>query len=97
MLEFHQDSLPMIMSACREGMRLITGVDRLTALYDDPKLNGLRSHEHEVLKVSYCGQSMSVVRRPSCVVRRPSCVVRRPSCSVNNCFKSLLLLHPWAN
>ena len=27
----------------------------------------------------------------------PSCVVRRPSCGVNNCFKSLLLLHPWAN
>ena len=30
--------------------------------------------------VSYCGQWLSVVRRPSsCVVRRPSCVVRRPS------------------
>ena len=41
------------------------------------------SPEHEVLMVSYCGQSMSVVHRPSCVV--------------NNCFKSLLLLHPWAN
>ena len=41
------------------------------------------SPEHEVLMVSYCGQSMSVVRRPSC--------------GVNNCFKSLLLLHPWAN
>ena len=27
-------------------------------------------------------------------VRRPSCVVRRSSCGVNNCFKSLLLLHP---
>ena len=26
----------------------------------------------------------------------PSLVVRRPSCGVNNCFKSLLLLHPWA-
>ena len=23
--------------------------------------------------------------------------VRRLSCCVNNCFKSLLLLHPWAN
>ena len=34
------------------------------------------SPEHEVLTVSYCGQSMSVVRRASCVVRRPSCVVR---------------------
>ena len=27
----------------------------------------------------------------------PSSVVRRPSCGVNNCFKILLLLHPWAN
>ena len=50
----------------------------------------ISSPEHEVLMVSYCGQSMSVVRRPSCVVRRPSC-------GINNCFKSLLLLHPWAN
>ena len=41
------------------------------------------SPEHEVLMVSYCGQSMSVVRRPLC--------------GVNNCFKSLLLQHPWAN
>ena len=41
------------------------------------------SPEHEMLMVSYCGQSVSVVRRPSC--------------GVNNCFKSLLLLHPWAN
>ena len=41
------------------------------------------SPEHEVLMVRYCGQSMSVVRRPSC--------------GVNNCFNSLLLLHPWAN
>ena len=38
------------------------------------------SPEHEVLMVSYCGQSMSVMRRLSC--------------GVNNCFKSLLLLHP---
>ena len=30
----------------------------------------ISSPEHEVLMVSYCGQSMSVVRRPSCVVRR---------------------------
>ena len=28
------------------------------------------SPEHEVLMVSYCRQSMSVIRRPSCVVRR---------------------------
>ena len=48
------------------------------------------SLEHEVLMVSYCGQSMSVVGHASSVVRRPSC-------GVNNCFKSLLLLHPWAN
>ena len=43
----------------------------------------ISSPEHEVLMVSYCGQSMSVVRRASC--------------GVNNCFKSLLLLHLWAN
>ena len=41
------------------------------------------SPEHFVLMVSYYGQSMSVVRRPLC--------------SINNYFKSLLLLHPWAN
>ena len=46
------------------------------------------SPEHEVLMVSYCGQSKR---------RRGSCVVRRASCGVNNCFKSLLLLRPWAN
>ena len=28
------------------------------------------SPEHEVLMVSYCDQSMSVVRRPSSVIRR---------------------------
>ena len=28
----------------------------------------ISSPEHEVLMVSYCGQSMSVVRRSSCVV-----------------------------
>ena len=43
----------------------------------------ISSPEQEVLMVSYCGQSMSAVRRPSR--------------GVNNCFKSLLLLHPWAN
>ena len=34
-------------------------------------VNGIRfisSPEHEVLMVSYCDQSMSVVHRPSCVV-----------------------------
>ena len=43
------------------------------------------SPEHEVLMVSYCGESV------------PPFVVRRASCGVNNCFKSLLLLHPWAD
>ena len=33
------------------------------------------SPEHEVLMVSYCGQSMSVVRRPSCVVRRAASTI----------------------
>ena len=41
------------------------------------------SPEHEVLKVSYCGQSKSVVPHASCVV--------------NNCFKSLFLLRPMTN
>ena len=41
------------------------------------------SPEHEVLMVSYCDQSMSVVR------------VRRSSSTI--CFKSYLLLNPWAN
>ena len=35
-----------------------------------PSLFLISSPEHEVLMVSYCGQSMSVVRRASCVVRR---------------------------
>ena len=30
-------------------------------------------------------------------VRRPSWVMRRASCGVNNCFKSLLFLHPRPN
>ena len=33
------------------------------------------SPEHEVLMVSYCGQSMSVVRRASCVVRRAASTI----------------------
>ena len=40
------------------------------------------SPEHEVLMVSYCGQSMSVVRRPSSVVRRASSVVRRAASTI---------------
>ena len=40
------------------------------------------SPEHEVLMVSYCGQSMSVVRRPSFVVRRASSVVRRAASTI---------------
>ena len=35
------------------------------------------SPEHKVLMVSYCGQSM--------------CIVRRSPCGINNCFISLLL------
>ena len=37
------------------------------------------SPEHEVLMVSYCDQSMSVVRRPSCVVRRQQFVLKANS------------------
>ena len=33
------------------------------------------SPEHGVLIVSYCGQSMSVVRRPSCIVRRAASTI----------------------
>ena len=33
------------------------------------------SPEHEVLMVSYCGQSMSVVHRASCVVRRAASTI----------------------
>ena len=35
----------------------------------------ISSPEHEVLMVSYFGQSMSVVRRPSCVVRRAASTI----------------------
>ena len=35
----------------------------------------ITSPEHEVLMVSYCGQSMSVVRGPSCVVRRAASTI----------------------
>ena len=41
------------------------------------------SPEHEVLMVSYCGQSMSVVRRASSVVRRASSVVRRAASTIS--------------
>ena len=37
----------------------------------------ISSSEHEVLKVSYCDQSMFVVRRPASRVRRASRVMRR--------------------
>ena len=35
-----------------------------------------------MLMVSYCGQSVSVVRRLSSVVRRPSSVVRRAASTI---------------
>ena len=35
----------------------------------------ISSPEHKVLMVSYCGQSMSVVRRPSSVVRRAASTI----------------------
>ena len=37
------------------------------------------SPEHEVLMVSYCDQSLSVVRRASCVVRRQQFVFKANS------------------
>ena len=51
------------------------------------------SPEHEVLMVSYCGQSMSVVRRALCVVRRPSCVVRRAASTI--ALKAYSSYTPW--
>ena len=39
------------------------------------KWNLFSSPEHEVLMVSYCGQSMSVVRRASSVVRRAASTI----------------------
>ena len=36
----------------------------------------ISSPEHEVLIVSYCGQSMSVVRRPSSVVRHQQLLLK---------------------
>ena len=41
------------------------------------------SSEHEVLMVSYCGQSMSVVRRASCVVRRAASTIALKAYSSN--------------
>ena len=52
----------------------------LSGFKSDPILSLMiiiSSPEHEVLKVSYCDRSMSVMR---CL----SSVVRRPSCSINN-------------
>ena len=43
--------------------------------YGRQKAGLISSPEHEVLMVSYCGQSMSVVRRPSCVVRRAASTI----------------------
>ena len=45
------------------------------------------SPEHKVLKVSCCDQFSQC----------PSYFVCRSSFAFNNCFKSLLLLHPWAS
>ena len=40
------------------------------------------SPEHEMLMVSYCGQSMSVVRRASSVVRHVASVVRHVASTI---------------
>ena len=37
------------------------------------------SHEYKVLMVSYCDQSISIVRRASCVVRRQQFVLKANS------------------
>ena len=52
----------------------------------------VKSPEHEVLMVSYCGQSMSVVRCALSVVRRLSCVV---SCAASTiALKAYSSYHP---
>ena len=73
--------LEMVAKSIKHATAMSTILARGNAAVASSKI--ISSPEHEVLMVSYCAQSMSVVRRLSC--------------SVNNCFKSLLLLHPWAN
>ena len=53
--------------------------DFMLSLSEDNQSGVISSPEHEVLMVSYCDQSMSVVRRASSVVRRASSTI---------CFKS---------
>ena len=50
-----------------------------SALAKSLMLKFFSSPEHEVLMVSYCDQSLSVVRRASCVIRRQQFVLKANS------------------
>ena len=54
----------------------VSGVSRKGGEYERGSPLLISSPEHEVLMVSYCDQSMSVVRRPLCVVRRQQFVLK---------------------
>ena len=66
------------------------GYNRLAPVSSDKILSA-----HLSTKCSWW--AIVVSQFPSSVVRRPSCVVHRPSWGVYNCFKSILLLHPWVS
>ena len=60
------------------ALRRVVGVAHFNTSHGQTQNNCVclfSSPEHEVLMVSYCDQSMSVVRRPSSVVRRPSSTI----------------------
>ena len=65
-------------SKCRllKFLSIMLSVKRL-----DSSILFVSSPEHEVLKVSYCDRSMSVVRRPACVVRRQQFALKAYSCT----------------
>ena len=64
----------------KKYIRYISHTQKISADISIPQnifslLSFFSSPEHEVLMVSYCGQSMSVVHRGSCVVRRASSTI----------------------
>ena len=59
------------MVCCSNGLEVLDPVVQITTSLVKVSLKFqtfISSPEHEVLMVSYCDQSMSVVRRASCVV-----------------------------
>ena len=63
-------SLIWICAVCKSLLLLPVAVKELK-----PLDSFISSPQHEVLMVSYCGQSMSVVRRASSVVRRAASTI----------------------